>query len=381
MMATTYANINPDILSWARERARLSLSMLAEKLKITEDKLKSWENGDKPPTFKQAQKFAAKTHIPFGYLFLKAPPEEALPLPDLRTVGGKQPHRPSSELIDIVHMVLKRKQWFFEYLQDQAVGQNPNIGQFGIDSSVHEIVKHMRKTLKVGAHPDRGYWDEYFRLLVKRIEDAGILVMRQGDIGHYTRPLSVAEFRGFAIFDPIAPIIFINQADAPSARLFTLIHELAHIWIGESGISDASPKTQRKEETLCNAVAGEFLVPENEFKQIWQEQDNWKNNISVLESHFHVSKWVIARRALSLGKTTHQQYQRYINTLDEQHKNREKTGGGPTYYLTKKGQTSERFSKALVSEALSGRVLFRDAGQLLGMKPSNITKFAKELGI
>src|SRR5690606_21203055 len=103
-----------------------------------------------------------------------------------------------------------------------------------------DVVNHMRQTLGLNAHPERGYWDEYFRLLVKRIEDAGILVMRQGYFGHYTRPFSVSEFRGFAVYDPIAPVIFINQADAPSARLFTLIHELAHIWIGQSGISDAN---------------------------------------------------------------------------------------------------------------------------------------------
>lgn len=380
-MTTAYANINPDILSWARERARLSLDALAQKLHVPENKLEAWENGDKPPTFKQAQNFAIKTHIPFGYLFLNRPPKESLPLPDLRTIGSQQPDQPSAELIDIVQMVLQRKQWFLEYQQDQSAGRNPHIGLFNIDSPASQVVNHMRQVLKVGAHPNRGYWDEYFRLLIQRIEDAGILVMRQGDMGHHTRPLSVAEFRGFAIFDPIAPVIFINQADAPSARLFTLIHELAHIWIGESGISDANPQTQRREEALCNAVAGEFLVPEIEFKQVWQELDDWKDNIPVLESHFHVSKWVIARRALSLRKISFQQYQLYISDLKEQHKNRERTDGGPTYYLTKKGQISERFSRALVSEALSGRVLLRDAAQLLGMKASNITKFAKELNL
>ncbi|MFT5117368.1 MAG: Zn-dependent peptidase ImmA (M78 family) [Kiritimatiellia bacterium] len=380
-MTTVYAAINPDILSWARERAQLSLAVLAQKLHVPEIKLEEWESGDKPPTFKQAQNFAAKTHTPFGYLFLRTPPIESLALPDLRTFGGNQPRKPSSELMEIIQIILRRKQWFLDYLRDQGAQHNPYIGLFNTQSSVHNIVRHMRKTLNVGAHPERGYWDEYFRLLVQKIEAAGILIMRQGDMGHYTRPLSVSEFRGFAIFDPIAPIIFINQADAPSARLFTLMHELAHIWIGESGISDANPTTQRKEEVLCNAVAGEFLVPAGEFKQYWQELENWQDNIPLLESHFHVSQWVIVRRAQSLGKITVDQYQHYINDLKDQHKNRERTKGGPTYYVTKKGQLSERFSKALVSEALSGRVLLRDAAQLLGMKASNITKYAKELDI
>ncbi len=355
--------------------------MLADKLNITEDKLEAWESGDKPPTFKQAQNFASKTHIPFGYLYLQTPPDEELPLPDLRTVGGEQPQRPSAELIDIVQIILQRQQWYLEYLHDQELDESPHIKRFNTRTPVATVVNDMRQTLGVAAHPERGSWEEYFRLLIHKIEDAGILVMRQADMGHFTRPLSVAEFRGFAIYDPIAPVIFINQADAPSARLFTLIHELAHIWIGQSGISDAKPTTQRQEEILCNAIAAEFLVPENEFEQHWRELEDWRRNAAVLEAHFHVSKWVIARRAQSLGKITIQQYQQYVDDLREQYRRREKNSGGPTYYTTKKGHLSERFSRALVSETLSGRVLLREAGQLLGMKPHNITKYARELGI
>ena len=355
--------------------------MLADKLNIPEDKLEAWESGDKPPTFKQAQNFAAKTHIPFGYLFLQIPPVEELPLPDLRTIGGEQPQRPSAELIDIVQIILQRQQWYLEYLQEQGLDELPPRQLFNTQTPLAAIVNNMRRTLDIPAHPERGSWEDYFRQLIHKIEDAGILVMRQGDLGHHTRPLSVAEFRGFAIYDPIAPVIFINQADAPSARLFTLIHELAHIWIGQSGISDAKPTTQRQEEILCNAIAAEFLVPEIEFEQHWQELEDWRENTAILETRFHVSKWVIARRAQSLGKITVQQYQQYIDELRERYRRRERTAGGPTYYTTKKGHLSERFSKALVSETLSGRMLLREAGHLLGMKPHNITKYAKELGI
>ncbi len=380
-MAIAYANINPSILNWARERSQLSLTALANKLKITEDKLEAWESGDTPPTFKQAQSFAAKTHIPFGYLFLQTAPREELPLPDLRTIAGEQPHRPSAELIDIIQIIVQRQQWYLEYLNDQDDSENRLIEVFNIQTPTNTVVESMRQILGVTAHPERGTWEEYFRTLIRKIEEYGILVMRQGNLGHHTRPLSVAEFRGFAIYDPVAPVIFINQADAPSARLFTLIHELAHIWLGQSGISDAKPTTQRQEEIKCNAIAAEFLVPENEFELNWQELDNWVENIATLESHFHVSKWVIARRAQSLNKITLQQYQQYIDDLKEQHRRRVRTTAGPTYYTTKKSQLSERFSQALVSETLSGRVLFKEAGQLLDIKPHNITKYAKELGI
>ncbi|NQY84337.1 MAG: ImmA/IrrE family metallo-endopeptidase [Alcanivorax sp.] len=380
-MATTYAKINPDILSWARERAQLSVSVLARKLGVNEKSVEAWERGDKRLTFRQAQQYAAKTHVPFGYLYLKCPPKEQLPLPDLRTVGGQRPQRPSAELIEMVQIVLRRQEWYAEYLRDQGAERNELVGRFTIQSGVHVVVQHMREALRVPAHPTRGTWEDYFRLLVQRIEEVGILVMREGFIGHYTRPLSVQEFRGFAIADPLAPVIFINQADAPKARFFTLIHELAHIWIGRTGISDASPRTERQEEVFCNATAAEFLVPGKEFEDQWRDLENWRDNLPELEAHFRVSTWVLARRALTLQKISADEYQRYIRELQEEHRNRERENIPMSYYQGRKGHVSQTFSKALLSEALSGRVLLRDAGRLLGMKPSNLAKYAKELGV
>lgn len=101
----------------------------------------------------------------------------------------------------------------------------------------------------------------------------------------------------------------------PAARLFTLIHELAHIWIGKSGVSDASPDTHQREEIFCNAVAAEFLVPEAEFDTHWQHAEDWKENLPVLEAHFRVSTWVIARRALTLRKISRDEYRNYVDDL------------------------------------------------------------------
>lgn len=381
-MAVAYAQINPANLRWARERAQLSEAALAKKLKVEEDKLIAWEEGEKKVTFKQAQDFAKQTLIPFGYLFLNIEPVETLPIPDLRTIDNEHNPRPSAELIKMVHTILERQEWYKDYLRhEQRLERNPYLGRFTVQQPASAIVADMRNVLHIPAHPDRGSWEDYYRNLIKKIEDVGILVMRQGDLGHHTKPLNVKEFRGFALFDPLAPIIFINQADAPSARLFTLIHELAHIWIGQSGVSDAKPNASRAEEVLCNAIAAELLVPADEFLANWQELPQWQLNLSVLEAHFHVSKWVIARRALTLRKITQQQYQSFIDSVQRDHKERERTDGGPTYYRTRKGQVSERFAKALVSEALSGRVLLRDAGKLLDMAPSKISTFATELGI
>lgn len=382
-MATAYANVNHDILNWARQRAQLSAAVLAQKLQVTEAKIREWESGDLSPTFNQAKKFAKQTRIPFGYLFLATPPQEqSLPLPDLRTVENEHRGQPSAELRDIISLAKQRQEWFLEYAKDNGFDSLPFAGKYTVKSSVKEIVSDMRSVLGIPAHPSRGSWEDYFRDLVNRFETSGVLVMRQSNLGHHSRSFSVSEFRGFALFDTVAPVIFINQADAPSARLFTLVHEASHIWIGESGISDASPATEYQQEVLCNAVAAEFLVPEEEFEQHWIEYDDWQQNIPTLKAHFHVSRWVIARRAQSLGKITLNQYRRYIAALRSEYQQRDTQGGtGPSYYRYRPGQISKRFAKSIITEAMSGRVLYRDAGKLLGIKPGNIHKLAKELGL
>lgn len=378
----TTANINTDMLTWARERSGISVSDFARRCGVSEERLLEWESGERRLTFNQAMRFAEKAYVPFGYLFLAKPPEEALPIPDLRTLEGQGVHRPSAELLDLVKLMIQRQEWYREYLQQNFAETNPYVGRFSSADSAQSIVDDMRACLGVEPHPTRGKWDDYYRDLVQRIESLGILVMRQGNLGHHSRPLRVEEFRGFAIVDEYAPIIFVNHNDALGARLFTLIHELCHIWIGQSGVSDGSTGTHREEEVLCNAVAAEFLVPAQEFAALWRnDAEHWQDNLPQLEAHFHVSTWTLARRALTLGFISQDEYGRYISEQKSRYEKREGRGG-PTYYQTKKAQISRPFSQAVVSEALSGQLLLREAGHLLGgIKPGKIETFARELGI
>ncbi|WP_077529606.1 XRE family transcriptional regulator [Vreelandella utahensis] len=378
----TTANINPEMLTWARERSGIPVPDFARKNGVTEERLQEWESGKRSLTFNQAMRFADKAHVPFGYLFLAEPPEEELPIPDLRTVEGQGVQRPSGELLDLVKLMLQRQEWYREYLQQHFSEPSPYVGRSASSDAVAAIVKDMRACLGVGPHPTRGKWEDYYRDLVERIESLGVLVMRQGNLGHHTRPLRVEEFRGFAIVDDYAPIIFINHSDALGARLFTLIHELCHVWIGQSGISDGETNTHQQQEVLCNAVAAEFLVPAEEFQGLWQQDlEHWEDNLPPLEAHFHVSTWVLARRALTLNFISNEQYSLYIADQRAQHKKREGSGG-PTYYQTRKAQISRPFSRAVVGEALSGQLMLREAGELLGgIKPGKIERFARELGV
>lgn len=373
------AHINPNILRWMRERGGLDVVDAAHAATISSDQLARWEAGDNQPTFLQAQKLAQALHAPFGYLFLAEPPAEDLPLPDLRTVGGTHVPRPSVNLLDTIRMSLLRQAWYLDHLHDQGAEPLPFVARFTTDAEVGTVTADMRAVLGSGVEQRQSTKDTYLRHLINAAEAVGILVMRSGIVGNNThRPLDVAEFRGFAISHPLAPLVFINSADAPAARLFTLIHELAHVWVGSSGISSASPGNARPEEMFCNAVAGEFLAPQDVFTTLWTAStNNLIERVAELAQHFHVSRLVIMRRALDLGLVDYATYWQHYQA--ELAAFRDKPGGGGSFYRNASVKNSKRFARAVLAEALSGRLLLRDAGRLLGVQPGKLRLLAGEL--
>lgn len=372
------ALINPTILTWSRERAGLTAEDLAKKLPTKPDRVLEWEAGESRPTFKQAQHWASIAHVPFGFLFLKEPPVEHLPLPDLRTLGGVAPGQPSLNLLDTVKDALRKRDWYLEYLHDQGGEPLPFVGRYTAHAPIKEVVADIRTTLGVYPVAARLNYDAYLRTLVEAAEAVGVLVMRSGiALGNTRRKLDVAEFRGFAISNPLAPVVFINSADADTARLFTLIHELAHLWIGSSGVSDGGSPQGRVEEVFCNAVAGEFLAPEEDFRAMWNAELDWAGNLAPLASRYHVSTLVISRRARDLGYISSAQYGAYYRQVLRDFQ--AKVGSGGSYYRTAKAKNSAAFSKAVIAEAMSGRLLMREAGRLLGMQPANLQVYANEL--
>jgi Zn-dependent peptidase ImmA (M78 family)/transcriptional regulator with XRE-family HTH domain len=378
-MAT--ALINPGMLIWARERSGIALPDFASRMGKSPERIAEWESGLKPITFVQARQFADKAHVPFGYLFLQKPPIDELPIPDLRTLDGRSVSRPSAELLDLLKLMQQRQSWYRDFLMEEDAAPCGFVARYRTSDPIEVIVDDMRQSLGLDQKAIRGDWEHYSRDLIKRIEALGILVMRQSFLGHYTRPLLVEEFRGFAMVDAYAPLIFLNTADAPAARLFTLIHELCHLWIGQSGISDASPLNQRQEEVLCNTVAAEFLVPAVEFDRLWNRNlDDWRDNLAALRAHFHVSDWVLARRALTLGFIDQNEYGGFIAAVKRAWQDKE-NNGAISFYRTRAAWISTRFAQALVPQALNGQVLLREAGAMLGIPPAGLHKFAKELGI
>ncbi|QEY58920.1 ImmA/IrrE family metallo-endopeptidase [Pseudomonas sp. C27(2019)] len=380
------ALINPHILMWARERAGFGVAEIAEKLKIKQEQWLAWERGEKNPSFSKAQEFAQKTHIPFGYLYLNEPPKQEPLLPDLRTIGDKPIGEFSLALEDSIRIAFERRDWYREY---NIQNEQPALTWLGSADlqQPQEALAAARTLLNDVISQRPRQFDAYYRTLIEKIENTGVLVMRNSIVGNNThRPLDREEFRGFAIADDYAPVIFINAADIPQAQIFTLLHEFAHLLVGESGVSDLSPRNSNRIEKFCNTLAAEFLVPSDTFTEQWdQSTDNWLKNLPELAEFFHVSQWVIARRALEHGFITETQYWAHYRKVLEHFKQEKETlrdkPGGPAFNSMIKMRYSAKLAKAVASEALSGRMLLRDAQYLIGIRPSKLKEFArKELG-
>jgi Zn-dependent peptidase ImmA (M78 family)/transcriptional regulator with XRE-family HTH domain len=390
-MSSELAYINPEILKWARTRLQLSTRETAEKSAVKPEKLAKWEEGEAKPTWPQAKKIARVLRVPFGYFFLSSPPKEAPPIPDLRTVADDRRNTFSPDFLEVLNDVLLKHDWYKSYAQALGTERLPFIGRFTVSSRIPEVAEHVRTTLGINEDFRRqaANWTNFLVNLIDRVEEAGILVLRSGIVKNDTRrSLSVREFRGFVITDPVVPLIFINAKDAKAAQIFTLVHELVHVWIGQSGISN--PDLGRQEisadqriERFCNQVTAEVLVPEQLFAREWVSFRDVDANAQQLARRFKVSSLVVLRRAFDLRYISWDEYShhydqhlRRIAALNE----RQKSGRGD-FYATLKSRNSRRIIQAVLSETFENRLSYRDAAQLLGVKPAKLETVAEVFGI
>jgi Zn-dependent peptidase ImmA (M78 family) len=386
------APITPDVLIWARKRSGLTHEQLSKNFAPVE-KIKSWEDGEASPSFAQADTLAGKLKIPLLVLFLPERPQEHLPLPDLRTLSGATPHAPSPEFLDAVNDAVVRQQWYREQLETGGARRLSFVGQYRpLQSTIHLAAAAIRATLHLDERLrlETKSWSEFLVRLVQRSEEAGILVMRSSVVRNdNTRKLRVDEFRGFAISDPYAPLVFINTRDPKAAQIFTLGHELAHIWCGATGISNfdprkAGPTTGVALEQYCNAVAAEVLVPANDFLKRWDSKKKDETNIDTMTSFYRVSSLVALRRAFELGKITREYFFERINAEYERFRkselkevNKEEARSGNFWNLFTM-RNSQKFTDSVAIAAQEGRVPYVFAGSLLGVKASTVeTYFAK----
>ncbi len=367
--------INTNILEWA-----LNYSAQGIEVETKFPKLNSWLKKDDFPTVRQLEKFAKATRVPFGYFFLEKEPEITLPIPFFRTIKEEYPTTYSPELIDAVKIVEQRRIWLSDFLIQSGADKFPFVGSEENNSDCRDIAKKIKSVLGLNDlwASNQSKWDEALNFLIEKIESIGINIIRNGVVGNNThRKLNFQEFRGFALVDDYAPFLFLNGADYKSAQIFTLVHELAHIWLGSSAVFDLRQMlpAEDKTEILCNKVAAEFLVPEKQLRENWKSFQNADDFYQSIAKFFKVSKIVAARRLLDLDYINKQEffdfYSEYIASIP---KGKKEKGGG-NYYNTQPLRIGKRFANVVITATKRGTLLYRDAYRLTGLTASTFNEF------
>lgn len=383
--------VAPAMLAWARERS----GRAPEDFERRFPKLESWERGESSPTLKQLEGFAQFTYTPIGYLFLPEPPIEKLPIPDFRTIGNTDIERPSPNLLDTIYLCEQRQEWYRNFAINSGVDTVRFVGSLDISVSPESAAEKMRAKLRFGLEERREIpsWAAALRTLTDQAEANGVLVMISGVVGSNThRKLDPQEFRGFALIDEHAPLIFVNGADTKAAQIFTVAHELAHVWLGQSAVSrpdlaSGGPKgkvvQQPAAENWCNRVAAEFLVPMHSLRQEFRKNTDLTDELDRLARYYKVSTLVILRRIFDAGYLSWVQFGReFREELARVLGIQVPTAQGGNFYNTQPMRVSKRFARAIISDTLEGQTLHREALRLLGFsKISTLEELSHRLGV
>lgn len=371
------ALITPLIIPWALSRARKTPEQVAQELSVTPDRFASWASGELKPTLRQAKELAKKLRIPFGYLYLNNPPKETFPLPDLRTIKPRQFAHPSPDFIDVVHDALRKQEWYREQLQYEERPKVNFVGRCNQKDAPDVVAEDIRNTLGINVYqrPRTSSWEAFLKHLITRVEEKGVLVLRNGIVGaNIHRRLDVREFSGFVISDNLAPLVFINGNDYKTAQIFTLVHELAHLWIDQSGVLNPNYRLLRQKnevETICDNIAAEVLVPSTDFELRWDESQSVDDNVSGLAIKYRVSAFVVLRRAYSLNKITRETFEAKYDDLLRNIIPR-KVGDDGHFYSLVISRNSRIFTNTLIRAVGAGLESPVAAARLLNVKVGSI---------
>jgi Zn-dependent peptidase ImmA (M78 family) len=373
--------VKPELIRWAIDRCGLSADDLLKRF----PKLDEWKTGEREPTFRQLENFAKTTMTPFGFLFLDEPPEESLPIPDFRTVGDTPIDRPSPNLIEMIHTMQRRQAWMRDMLIEEGHERLDFVGSGTRISDFKSLAQRIRRELGMDADwaEPLGSWEESLRTLRNAIERIGILVFSSSVVGlNNHRSLDPEEFRGFVLCDSYAPVVFVNSADSKSAQMFTLAHELAHVWLGTDALFNLVKMMPSNDDTerFCNRVAAEFLIPGYKLRERWADANATSQPFHTVAGWFKVSPVVAARRALDLGLIAKPEFFLFYEKDRENWRRRkaeqQKQKSGGDFYRTQDVRLGRRFASAVVRAAREGRILYRDAYRLTDLKGETFNRYA-----
>lgn len=302
-------------------------------------------------------------------------------IPHYRTVS-EETVKPSANLMDIIDMVEERQLWAKDLLVDWGTEPLPFAGAYTVDSSIRVVVDAIRNLLQISTIDwarQHTTWQKAFKFLIERTEEAGIFVVVNGVVGTNNRKaLSVEEFRGFVLYDEIAPFVFINGKDAVAGKIFTLVHEIAHVLIGESASFNLSfhKEHDNKIEQFCNQVAANFLVPEALLERYYNGAEE-ERPYEQLARRCKVSQVVIARRLLDTQRISRAQFFRFYKGYTAPKPSVKKKGGGD-FYRSVPYRVSSRFFDIVHTAMLQNSIRPTDAFRLTGLKTKTYNSFLKK---
>jgi Zn-dependent peptidase ImmA (M78 family)/DNA-binding XRE family transcriptional regulator len=386
------AYVNADVLSWARVSARISLEDAAAKISISVERLTEWESGDSQPTIRQAEKLAKMYRRPFALLFLPEIPDDFQPLQDFRR-RGSEPLGTASTFI--IREMQQKQAWLSDEFKANGEQQNGFIGRFSLNDDPAKVARDILSTIQID--PEHYVGTSPLRHWIDKAEAAGIFVSRTSFI-HSRMKLDCEEFQGFAISDPFAPFVFLNSDDWDSPLLFTLVHELAHLWIGESGISNLPEQDIdsfsgfSSVELFCNEVAANALMPVKLMQtfslSIFSSAKEVFRNIRGLG----VSTYAFLVRAYKLKIINLDTYRNLKIQADREFvafRKREEakktlqraseTSGGPSYYLLQVNKNGRLFTQIVLDAYKGGIIEPTQASLLLNVKVNNFQGLEAQL--
>ena len=384
------AYITPNVLKWARESARMSEKDSADKVSVPIEKLKEWEEGTSQPTIRQAQTLAKAYRRPFALFFLPEVPRDFQPLQDFRRKTAKPLGTAS---IFIIREIQQKQAWIRDVFKETNETQLPFVGRFSLRSDPIKVAHDILDTLDI--NPSKYSTDTPIKEWIDKAESKGIFISRTSFI-HSRLKLDSREIQGFSIADPYAPFVFVNSEDWNAPQLFTLIHELAHIWIAESGISnEIEPELKDKDklhpvELFCNEVAANVLMP----LEVMQNFDTMifdsAREVFKTSKLLGVSSFAFLFRALNLKKITLAKYRNlkmeaeiefneFLQYEEIKKAKMREQKGGPNPYLLRLNKNSRLFTQIVLDAFRGGFIEPTQASSLLNTQVNNFPKLEAQI--
>lgn len=384
------AYITAKVFKWARESAKITEEIAASKVGVPVEKFKEWEEGGDYPTIKQAQRLSKAYRRPFALFFLPDVPNDFQPLQDFRKAGSKEL---STSSIFIIREIRQKQVWISELNEDNNGNKVPFIGRYTINDDPKKVAKDILNELNIDPlnYKSKNPILEW----IDKAESHGVFISRTSFI-HSKLKLDSKEIQGFAIADDYAPFVFINSDDWNAPQLFTLVHELTHLWISESGISnDIEPSIKDENdknsiELFCNEVAANALMPV-EFVQKLEKKafDNAKEvfkNARVIG----VSSFALLVRALNLSiislntykNLRHQadiEYNEFLKREEDKKQKQKEKPGGPNYFLIQLNRNSRLFTQTVLDAFRGGVIEPSMASNLLNVQVNKFPKLEAQM--